>query len=102
MRKRLGNKGGIMVSSGEIESQKKKEKVLFIVSSICSISIIILVCMQFLGGWENATNLYQPLLGVLMLIQTIQNWKKSKVVAIMSLCATIFIFIVTISMIVNI
>lgn len=37
-------------------------------------------------------NIVKPLLGVLMLIQTIQNWNKNKTTAILSLIATILIF----------
>ncbi|MNP77879.1 hypothetical protein D3C76_1753930 [compost metagenome] len=48
--------------------------------------------MQILDIWENAINVFEPLLGVLMVIQTIQNWKKNKAVAIFSLCVAIFIF----------
>lgn len=76
----------------DIWSQKQiNEKVLSVISSICSISIIILACMQIFGVWKTAANVFEPLLGVLMLIQAIQNWKKNKVVAIVSLCAAILI-----------
>ncbi|MDD3224968.1 MAG: hypothetical protein PHX70_09780 [Clostridium sp.] len=68
------------------------EKVLYVLSSICSISIIILACMQILGIWKTASNVFAPLMGVLMLIQTIQNWKKNRSVAKVSLCAAILIF----------
>lgn len=70
------------------------KKILNIISSICSISIIILVVMQILGVWKTAINVFEPLLGVLMLTQAIKNWKKNKVVATLSLCAAILIFLV--------
>jgi hypothetical protein len=73
-----------------------EEKVLSVMSSICSISIIILACMQISGVWNTAANVFEPLLGVLAIIQTIQNWKKNRVIAIASLCAAIFIFGVSI------
>ena len=72
------------------------EKVLSIIGIICSMSILILACMQILGIWKNAINVFEPLLGVLMLIQAIQNWKKNKVVAIFSLCASILILLFSI------
>lgn len=72
------------------------KRILNIISSICSISIIILVVMQILGVWKTAINAFEPLLGVLMLTQAIQNWKKNKVVAILSLCAAILTFLVVI------
>ena len=70
------------------------KKSLNIILSICSISIIILVVMQILGVWKTAINAFEPLLGVIMLIQAIQNWKKNRVVAIISLCAAILTFLV--------
>lgn len=80
-----------------MSSQKQTDKnVLKIMSNICSISIIIFVFIQILGIWKNAIYVFEPLLGVLMLIQAIQNWKKNKLVTILSLCAAILIFLVTI------
>lgn len=76
-----------------IGSQRQINKnVISAISSICSTVIIILVCMQLLGIWKTAANVFEPLLGVLMLIQVIKNWKKNKVVAIVSLCAAMLIF----------
>ena len=72
------------------------EKVLSVIATICSVIIIVLACIQILGIWENAINVFEPLLGVVILIQAIQNWKKNKIVAIFSLCASIFIFLVSI------
>ncbi|WP_160673653.1 hypothetical protein [Clostridium sp. C8-1-8] len=78
-------------------SQKQTSgKVLSVLGIICSISIIILVCMQILGIWKTAINVFEPLLGLLILIQAIQNWKENKVIAIFKLCFVIFIFLVAI------
>lgn len=84
--------GTIKKVIGRWDQKQTDEKVLYILSSICSISIIILVCMQILGVWKTAINIFEPLLSVLMVIQTIQNWKKNKSVAKISLCAAIIIF----------
>jgi uncharacterized membrane protein YiaA len=72
------------------------DKVLTVISCICSLSIIILVGMQILGVWKTAINVFEPLLGVLMLIQTIQNWKKSKSAALINLCGAILILFISI------
>lgn len=75
-----------------IRGQKQNDKkMMAVISSICSISIIILVCVQVLGVWKTAVNVFEPLLGVLILIQVINNWKKNKKIAIVSLCAAILI-----------
>ena len=81
---------------GRWSKKQTNEKVLYVIGVICSISIIILACMQILGLWKNAANVFEPLLGVLMLVQTIQNWKKNKAVAKVSLCAAILLFAVSI------
>lgn len=76
--------------------ENTSEKVLYGISAICSISIIILAYMQLFSIWENAINVVEPFLGILMLIQAIHNWKKNKVVAIFYLFVSIFIFLVCI------
>lgn len=84
------------MNRGKLSRKKVVEKLLFVISAICSITIIILVCMQILSIWEEAINIVEPLLGIVILIQSIQNWKKNKVVAVFNLCVSIFIFLVCI------
>ena len=84
------------MSKGILSQKNTGEKVLSVISAICSITIIILACMQIFRVWENAINVLEPILGILILIQAIQNWKKNKVVAILNLCVSIFIFLVCI------
>lgn len=89
--------GDIMINIRENWNQKQtQEKVLYIMEIICSISIIILVSMQIFNIWENAIYVFEPLLGILMLIQAIQNWKKNKVLSLVALGAAIFIFLVAV------
>lgn len=76
-----------------------KEKTIFgksltVIGLIISASVLILAFLQIIGIWENAICVFEPLLGVLMLIQTIENWKKNKSVAYLSLFTAVFIFIV--------
>ena len=69
-------------------------KILTIFGLIISITIIILSILQIFNVWNKAINVFEPLLGVLMLIQTIENWKTNKSTAYFSLFVAIFIFIV--------
>lgn len=87
------------MSKGRL-SQRNGVKALSIISAICSIIIIVLAFMQIFSIWENAINVLEPMLGVLILIQAIRNWKKNRVVAILNLCVSIFIFLVCISIII--
>lgn len=71
-------------------------KILTIVGFIISIAIMILSFLQVFNVWDKAINIFEPLLGVLMLIQTVENWKKNRTTAYFSLFVAIFIFIVAI------
>lgn len=88
-------------SKKQWSKKQTDEKVLSVLSNICSISIIIFVCTQILGVWKIETDVFVPLLGVSMLIQAIQYWKKNKEVAkghllaaILALVFSIFEFII--------
>lgn len=86
----------------EVWSKKQRsEKILSILGLICSLSIIILAALQILDIWNTAIDVFEPLLGVLMVIQTIENWKKNRKVALIYLCAAIFIFFISIFVLVT-
>ncbi len=74
---------------------KMYEKISFILGSICSVSVIMLGSLQLLNIWGKAINIFEPLLGVLMVTQGVLQWRKNKTVAVFSLCVAIFIFIIT-------
>lgn len=71
-------------------------KILTIFGLIISITIIVLALMQIFNVWDKAINVFEPLLGVLMLIQAIENWKTNRSTAYFSLFVAIFLFIVSI------
>lgn len=75
-------------------------KILFVLSLICCIGVVILAFIQFLGVWDKAIYIFEPLIGVILLIQTIQNWKLKKSTAIISLITAICIFVLDIVMMV--
>ena len=71
-------------------------KILTILGLIISVTIIVLALMQIFNIWDKAINVFEPLLGVLMIIQTIENWKTNRLIAYFSLFVAIFIFLVAI------
>ena len=71
-------------------------KILTIFGLIISVTIIALALMQIFNIWDNAINVFEPLLGVLMIIQAIENWKINRATAYFSLFVAIFIFFVAI------
>ncbi len=72
---------------------KTADKVMIMVRIIASIAVIVLASLQLLGVWEQAINLVAPLMGVVLIIQSIQEWKQHRGVAILGLCAALFIFV---------
>ena len=71
-------------------------KILTIFGLIISVTIIVLALMQVFNVWDKAINVFEPLLGVLMIIQLIENWQTNRTTAYFSLFVAIFIFIVAI------
>ena len=59
---------------------------------VISVAVIMLAALQLLGIWENAISVYEPLIGIVLLLQAAYHWKKNRTVAIISLCAAGFIF----------
>lgn len=72
----------------------KKERLLMVLITVFSFAVIALAMMHLLGVWNDAIYVYEPLMGVVMVLQAIQNWKRNKVVSIWSLCAALFVFVV--------
>ena len=68
------------------------EKFLFIARTALSACVIIFSALQLLNIWTDSIWLTVPLLGAIMVIQTIQEWKYHRTTATMSLVAAIFLF----------
>ena len=60
---------------------------------LVSIGAIVFSLLSVLGIWDKAGNVYIPLLGILMLLQSHREWKQHRGVAIFSLMSGIFILI---------
>ena len=61
-----------------------------------SLAVVILAVLQLAGIWEDAAYAYMPMTCIVLLAQTLQNWRKQRGVAIFSLCAALFILAVTV------
>ncbi len=68
-----------------------KEKILRISTAVLSAAVICLAALQLLGVWENAILVYEPLMGIIMLLQSVQYWNKDRKVAAFQLCAALFV-----------
>lgn len=82
-----------------IKNWKQKSlfmKALTVISFLISIAVILLSLLQIFNIWDKAINIFEPLLGVLMLIQAIGNWKTNKSTAYLSVFVAVIIFVAAI------
>lgn len=68
------------------------DKAMLIVRIVVSVAVIILASLQLLGIWDKAINLTAPMIAVVLILQSVQEWKTNRPAAIFGLFATLFIF----------
>ena len=70
----------------------QSDKFMLVVRVAMSILVVLFAALQLLGVWDKAINVAVPLMGIALLLQSVQEWKKQRGVAIFGLCAALFIF----------
>lgn len=70
------------------------ERISLVIGEICSILVILFACLQLFSIWNIAINVCEVLLGIVMITQSILQWKKNRAVAIFSLCVALFVFMI--------
>lgn len=68
-------------------------KVVLAISIISSLSVVVLAILQIFDIWNQAGNVYMPLMGVTMLCQAYMQWNNSRKLAYFSIGTAVFIFI---------
>lgn len=68
------------------------DKIMLAVRLVASACVIALAVLQLMGVWEKAIHLAVPLMGIVLLIQSLQEWKQHRGIAIFGLCAALFLF----------
>ena len=51
-----------------------QDRIINVLIIILSVAVIVLAALQLLGIWENSINVYEPLLGVILLQQAFPRW----------------------------
>ena len=69
------------------------QKVVTIISVLASLSVVVLAVLQMFNVWDQAINVFMPLMGVTMLCQSYMQWNNSRKVAYFSIGTAVFIFI---------
>ena len=70
----------------------QSDKFMLIARVAVSIFVVLFAALQLLGVGDKAINLAVPLMGIVLLIQSVQEWKKQRGIAIFGLCGALFIF----------
>ena len=71
-------------------------KVVTIISVLASLSVVVLAVLQIFDFWDQAINIFMPLMGVTMLCQSYMQLNNSRKVAYFSVGTAVFIFICSI------
>lgn len=76
----------------EKKEMTKKEKLLFLASTVGSIAVIVLASLQALNIWPIAANLYLPIAGLVLLAQAELNREKNYSVSKICMWCAVAIF----------
>ena len=68
-------------------------KIVTIVSILTNLSVFVLAVLQMFDIWNQAINIYVPLMGITMLCQAYIQWNTSRKFAYFSIGTAIFVFI---------
>ena len=70
----------------------KQKRFLKILRTVLSVLIAVFAFLQLIGVWRNAVFVFEPMLGVVLLLQAVQEWKRNRSLGIVSLCASALLF----------
>ena len=70
-----------------------RDRIINALIIVLSVAVIALATLQLFGVWEDSINVYEPLIGVVLLLQAKLFWKKNRKIAVIQLCAAGFVFI---------
>ncbi len=80
-------------SNPEWDEKSNQDKRLSILGIILAFTVLILAALQMSGVVRNTSVIFVPLMGLLMLVQSMQMWKTRRVVAILCIIAAVFLFL---------
>ena len=70
-----------------------RDRIINVLIIILSVAVIALAALQLLGIWEDSINVYEPLIGVVLLLQAKLFWNMNRKIAVLQLCAAGFVVI---------
>ncbi len=68
------------------------EKTLVVLRIIVSLVVIVFAALQLSGVWDGAISYAVPLIGVQLLVTSIQEWKQNRVSSVVGSVCAVFVF----------
>ena len=68
------------------------EKTLVVLRIIVSLVVIVFAALQLSGVWDGAISYAVPLIGVQLLVTSIQEWKQNRVSSVVVSVCAVFVF----------
>lgn len=68
------------------------EKTLVVLRIIVSLVVIVFAALQLSGVWDGAISYAVPLIGVQLLVTSIQEWKQNRVSSVVGFVCAVFVF----------
>ena len=59
-----------------------RDRIINVLIIILSVAVIVLAALQLFGIWEDAINVYEPLIGVVLLLQAKLFWTENRKIAV--------------------
>jgi len=75
-------------------SQKTKlDKVFLVLRLTASVGATVCALLHIFLIWDKALHVAVPLIGIQLLIESIQEWRKNRISAVFGFCAALFMFV---------
>ena len=69
-----------------------QDRIINVLIIALSVAVIALAALQLLGIWEDSINVYEPLIGVVLLLQAKLFWNQNRKITVFQLLPAVFVF----------
>ena len=72
-------------------------KVILSLRIFISVLVVVMATLQLTGTWDHALNYAIPLVGVVLFLQSVMEWKTNRIAAITGFVCAVFVWACTIA-----
>lgn len=76
----------------------KKWNLVVVLKFATLIVAAILLLMHIFKLWDGALKIFEPMMGLVVILQGVQYWKENRMLSVMSFCAGVFVIGVSVYM----